>query len=68
MAVMSPNIRPATRQDGQSLCALLNQIIETGGTTVHVNPFDSDRLLRHYIAPPFAISCLWPSTQSTATS
>jgi GNAT superfamily N-acetyltransferase len=58
MAVISPNIRPATPQGGQSLCALLNQIIETGGITAHVNPFDRDRLFRHYIAPPFAISCL----------
>ena len=58
MAVIFPNIRPATPQDAQSLCGLLNQIIETGGTTAHVNTFDRDRLFHHYIAPPFAISCL----------
>ena len=58
MAVIFPNIRPATPQDAQSLCGVLNQIIETGGTTAHVNTFDRDRLFHHYIAPPFAISCL----------
>ena len=58
VAVIFPNIRPATPQDAQSLCGLLNQIIETGGTTAHVNTFDRDRLFHHYIAPPFAISCL----------
>ncbi len=52
------NIRSATSQDAQSLCGVLNQIIEIGGTTAHVDTFDRVRLFHHYIAPLFAISCL----------
>ena len=51
------NIRPAIPADAGALAALLNQIIKTGGTTAHLNPFDGPRLLNHYLAPPLAISC-----------
>ena len=50
-------LRPATSADAGVLAALLNQIIKTGGTTAHLNPFDAPRMLNHYIAPPLAISC-----------
>lgn len=50
-------LRPATSADADTLAALLNQIIKTGGTTAHLNPFDAPRMLNHYIAPPLAIRC-----------
>lgn len=50
-------LRPATSEDANRLAALLNQIIKTGGTTAHLHPFDRERLLNHYLAPPSAISC-----------
>lgn len=50
-------LRPATSEDVDRLAALLNQIIKTGGTTAHLHPFDRERLLNHYLAPPLAISC-----------
>lgn len=50
-------LRPATSEDVDRLAALLNQIIKTGGTTAHLHPFDRERLLNHYLAPPSAISC-----------
>ena len=50
-------LRPASPADADRLAALLNQIIKTGGTTAHLNPFDEERLLNHYLAPPLAISC-----------
>ena len=51
-------LRPATPADADRLAALLNQIIDAGGTTAHLNPFDGERLLNHYLAPPLAISCI----------
>jgi ribosomal protein S18 acetylase RimI-like enzyme len=51
------NIRAAIPADADALAALLNQIIDAGGTTAHLNPFDAPRMLNHYIAPPLAISC-----------
>ena len=51
------NIRAAIPADADALAALLNQIIDAGGTTAHLNPFDATRMLNHYIAPPLAISC-----------
>ena len=50
-------LQPATSEDADRLAALLNQIIKTGGTTAHLHPFDRERLLNHYLAPPSAISC-----------
>ena len=46
------NIRAAIPADADALAALLNQIIDAGGTTAHLNPFDAPRMLNHYIAPP----------------
>ena len=50
-------IRPARRADAPDMTALLNQIIEIGGTTAHQTPFDEDRMHDHYIAAPALISC-----------
>jgi len=54
---MAPAIRPATPDDADALLEVINPIIRAGGTTAHQTPFDSARLLRHYIAPPGLISC-----------
>ena len=51
------NIRAAIPADADALAALLSQIIDAGGTTAHLNPFDAPRMLNHYIAPPLDISC-----------
>ena len=50
-------IRPARRADAPDMTALLNQIIEIGGTTAHQTPFDEDRMHDHYIAAPALIGC-----------
>ena len=51
-------IRPARTEDADQMCALLNAIISAGGTTAHQGLFDGKRMIRHYIMPPLAISCL----------
>ena len=50
-------LRPATPADAEALCAVLNPIIEAGGTTAHRRLFDADRMVRHYISPPLLVSC-----------
>ncbi len=50
-------VRPATAQDATALCALLNAIIATGGTTAHETPFTDDRFATHYITGPDVICC-----------
>ncbi len=39
------------------MCALLNAIIEKGGTTAHRVPYDTDRMIADYVTSPFAVSC-----------
>ncbi len=50
-------IRDATAADAAQMTAILNEIIALGGTTAHQRPFDEDRMLHHYIAPPDPLSC-----------
>lgn len=50
-------IRSATADDAADMTALLNQIITAGGTTAHQRPFDKERMLGHYIAPPDLVCC-----------
>jgi GNAT superfamily N-acetyltransferase len=50
-------IRPAESGDAPAMAALLNAIIERGGSTAHQSRFDARRMLDHYIVPPLAISC-----------
>ena len=60
---MSMTIRPARLDDAQAMCDLLNPIIADGTTTAHRTPFDRDRMIGHYIAPPRLASCVtaWES-------
>ncbi len=51
-------IRAARDRDAEDMLGLLNEIILIGGTTAHTRPFDRDRMLGTFIAPPRAISCL----------
>jgi L-amino acid N-acyltransferase YncA len=50
-------ITTATSGDAPGMTVLLNAIIERGGTTAHQTPFDTDRMLQHYIAPPRLVCC-----------
>jgi L-amino acid N-acyltransferase YncA len=50
-------IRPAEIRDAAAMADLLNAIIAEGGTTAHRDPFDVDRMIGDYIAPPRAIAC-----------
>lgn len=52
-----PEIRPATPADAAAMCAVINPLIEAGGTTAHQTPFTIDRMTSHYIQPPKGISC-----------
>ncbi|MEL7213719.1 MAG: GNAT family N-acetyltransferase [Pseudomonadota bacterium] len=54
---MSLTIRPATPEDAPQMCALLNAIIEKGGTTAHRTPFDTNRMIADYVNSPYAVSC-----------
>ena len=57
--------RPATNDDAQAMCDLLNPIIAEGTTTAHRDPFDPERMSAHYIAPPRLVSCttVWEDTR-----
>ncbi len=57
--------RPATPDDAQSMCDVINPLIAAGGTTAHQTPFTTDRMIRHYIAPPLGISCVAVGTGDT---
>lgn len=58
-------IRPATLQDADGLCGVLNPIIARGGTTAHLRHFDADRMRQHYIAPDGKISCMLADADDT---
>ncbi|MEM6381455.1 MAG: GNAT family N-acetyltransferase [Pseudomonadota bacterium] len=49
--------RPARRSDAHSMCALLNAIIVTGGTTAHREPFTIDQMVSLYVEAPLSIAC-----------
>lgn len=51
-------IRAAVESDAGVMADLLNEIISIGGTTAHTRPFDLDRMLGTFIAPPRGISCV----------
>ena len=40
------------------MCAVLNPLIAAGGSTAHRRPFDAERMLHHYLAPPMLVSCV----------
>lgn len=49
---MTVTTRPATEADLPALCALINEIVQRGGTTAHQAPFDPARMRRTYADPP----------------
>ncbi|MCZ8315640.1 GNAT family N-acetyltransferase [Phreatobacter sp.] len=50
-------IRQAVIDDAAAMADLLNAIIAKGGTTAHRTPFDIDRMIAEYVAPPRLIAC-----------
>lgn len=54
---MTIDIRPAKPEDAPQMCALLNAIIEKGGTTAHRRAYDEARMLANYICNPYGVSC-----------
>ncbi len=50
-------IRPAQASDAEDMANLLNVIIAKGGTTAYQSPWDSDRILAHYVRDNSLISC-----------
>lgn len=50
-------VRPIAMPDVPAACALLNQIIETGGTTAHQTPYDPDQFIADYVAGRDLICC-----------
>ncbi len=50
-------VRAATPDDAPAMTGLLNQIIGIGGSTAHQRPFDTDRMLHHYIVPNNSVCC-----------
>lgn len=50
-------IRPATADDAAGLCAVLNPLIEAGGTTALRTPYSPERMTREFIAPPSLVAC-----------
>lgn len=59
------HLRDATSADAGAMAELLNAIIDDGGTTAHLRPFDAARMQRHYISPPLAISCFLAEKSGT---
>lgn len=51
-------IRDAVPADAAAMCAVINPLIEAGGTTAHRDPFDTERMISHYLSPPGKISCV----------
>lgn len=57
MSSHSITIRPACLADAQGMMAVINPIIELGGSTAHRTAFDVQRMQNHYIAPKLGIAC-----------
>lgn len=50
-------VRTALPSDAAAMCAVLNPLIEAGGTTAHRIPFHVARMVAECIAPPRLIAC-----------
>lgn len=57
-------VRPATPDDAQQVCNVINPLIEEGSTTAHRRIFDADRALSHYITPTDLISLFVAESES----
>ena len=51
-------IRAALPGDASAMCAVINPLIEAGGTIAHRQPFDPDRMAAHYVLSPRKVSCV----------
>ncbi|MEM7497571.1 MAG: GNAT family N-acetyltransferase [Pseudomonadota bacterium] len=58
MTAAAPEIRAATRDHAPAMAALLNRIIDIGGTTGYREPFDAARIVSEFIAPARPLSCV----------
>ncbi len=50
-------VRPARPDDAAFLCALLNQIIQRGGTTAYQEILSQDQFAQNYLENPRTVSC-----------
>ena len=50
--------RQALELDADALCAILNPIIQKGGTTAYMQPIPVDKMFTNYIDNPLKISCI----------
>ena len=57
MIMLNTRVRPAVGGDAPQMVALLNAIIEAGGTTAHQTLLDDDQMRSQYIAHRDGISC-----------
>ena len=55
---MTIEIRTAVATDGASLAELLNEIVDIGGTTAFMAPFDAETIRSTFIASELGISCV----------
>lgn len=51
-------VRPARVDDAAELAELLNEIIEIGGTTAFMTPFDAEGITSHFIDSELGVSCI----------
>lgn len=54
---MTVEVREARGGDAPGMAALLNRIIQIGGTTAHARPFDAARIDEVFLSPPFFLRC-----------
>lgn len=57
MIMLNTRVRPAVKGDAPQMVALLNSVIEAGGTTAHQTPYDVEKMHANYIAPARLIAC-----------
>ena len=55
---MTIEIRTAVADDGTALAELLNEIIDIGGTTAFLTPFDAEAIRSKFIELELGISCV----------
>lgn len=53
---MAIHAREASPDDAAAMCAVINPLIAKGGSTAHRNPFDTERMIAHYIVPVTGIA------------
>ena len=51
-------VRPAVRADVTVMCAILNEIIEIGGTTAYEQPLSDETFRAHFLEGVDCVSCI----------